>query len=71
MKTPKKAKSPLESALENLFGDDDDQLGLISSLRKLFERNKKVKSVEISLEDVSKMLQSVISARVTKENPQE
>ena len=45
LQTPKKVKSPLESTLDNLFGEDDDQLGLILSLRKLFERNKKVKSL--------------------------
>ena len=37
------SSSPI--SLANLTGDDDDQSNLISSLKKLFEKRKKVKSL--------------------------
>lgn len=52
-----------------LYSDNNDQIGLISSLNKLFEKNKKVKSLYESLE-ISEKLQSVGSSRIIEEDPQ-
>lgn len=71
LKTPEKGKTPLESTLENLSrDDDDDQLGLISSLRKLFEKNKKVKSLERTLGEVSNKMQEFLSIMIIDIDPQ-
>ena len=45
--------SPLVARLSSvLSNDDDDQKGLMSSLRKLFEKNKLVKYLEKTLGEV-------------------
>lgn len=59
--------------MENLSrneDDDDDYIGLISYLSNIFEKNKRVKSLQGTLEKVTKKLQSIILVRLTKEEPQ-
>ena len=46
--------------------DDDDQKGLISSFRKLLEKNKSVKILERNLGEVLERMQMTIKKEITK-----
>lgn len=66
-------KSQIGSIFEN-FGkevDDDDQMELITSLKKIIGKNKKVKSLEGSLLEITEKLRSVMTNQIAKADPLE
>ena len=53
------------TSLSIVSNDEDDRKNLISSLRKLFEKNKTIKSLEKTLGEVLDRMQRIVKSTIT------
>ena len=67
----KASSSSTPLSLSDLICDDDDQFDLISCLTKLIEKNKKVKSLQRTLMEVTDRLHNTLAAKHIEENPEQ